>query len=93
MVLIDASTRWLHVCLLSTRNQAFVRLLAQLIRLGAHLPDYPINKIRLNNTGEFTSHAFNEYCMFIDIDVEHLVAHVHTHNGLYCNYILHVYWH
>ena len=31
MVLIDASTRWSHVCLLSTRNLAFVRLLAQII--------------------------------------------------------------
>ena len=28
MVLIDASTRWSHVCLLSTRNVAFSRLLA-----------------------------------------------------------------
>ena len=33
MVLIDASTRWSHVCLLSTRNFAFARLLAQIIRL------------------------------------------------------------
>jgi hypothetical protein len=32
MVLIDASTRWSHVCLLSTRNVAFARLLAQIIR-------------------------------------------------------------
>ena len=36
MVLIDASTRWSHVCLLSTRNLAFARLLAQLI-------DYELN--------------------------------------------------
>jgi hypothetical protein len=28
MVLIDASTRWLHFCLLSTCNVAFARLLA-----------------------------------------------------------------
>jgi GAG-pre-integrase domain len=28
MVLIDASTRWSHVCLLATRNIAFARLLA-----------------------------------------------------------------
>ena len=28
MVLIDASTRWSHVCLISTRNVAFARLLA-----------------------------------------------------------------
>ena len=31
MVLIYASTRWSHVCLLSTRNIAFTRLLAQII--------------------------------------------------------------
>ena len=31
MVLIDASTRWSHVCLLSSRNVAFSRLLAQII--------------------------------------------------------------
>ena len=31
MVLIDASTRWSHVCLLFSRNVAFARLLAQII--------------------------------------------------------------
>ena len=77
MVLIDASIRWSHICLLSTP-----KLLAQLIKLRAHFPDYPIKKIRLDNVGEFTSHAFNEYCMSIGIEVEHPVAHVHTQNGL-----------
>ncbi|KAK6117601.1 hypothetical protein DH2020_048648 [Rehmannia glutinosa] len=42
MVLIDASCRWSHVCLLSTRNVAFARLLAQIIKLRAHFPNYPI---------------------------------------------------
>ena len=82
IVLIDALTRWSHVCLLSSRNLAFARLLAQLIRLRAHFSDYPIKKIRLDNAGEFTSQAFNEYCMSLGIDVEHPVAHVHTQNGL-----------
>ncbi|CAI0399065.1 unnamed protein product [Linum tenue] len=82
MVLIDASTRWSHVSLLSTRNLAFARLLTQLIRLRAHFPDYPIKKIRLDNAGEFTSQTFNDYCMSMGIDVEHPVAHVHTQNGL-----------
>ena len=82
MVLIDASTRWSHVCLLSSRNMAFARLLAQLIRLRAHFPDYPIKKIRLDNAGEFTSQTFNDYCMSIGITVEHPVPHVHTQNGL-----------
>ena len=35
MVLIDPSTRWSHVCLPSSRNVAFARLLAQIIRLRA----------------------------------------------------------
>jgi len=82
MVLIDVSTRWSHICLLSTQNQAFAKLLAQLIKLRAQFPDYPIKKIRLDNAGEFTSHAFNDYCISIGIEVEHLVTHVHTQNGL-----------
>jgi hypothetical protein len=82
MVLVDASTRWTHVALLSTRNAAFAKLLAQIIRLRAHHPDYPIKSIRLDNAGEFTSQAFDDYCMSIGIDVEHPVPHVHTQNGL-----------
>ena len=41
MDLIDASTRWLYICLLSTRNQVFAKLLVQ---LRANFPDYPIKK-------------------------------------------------
>ena len=47
MVLVDASTRWSHVCLLSTRNMAFARLLAQIIKLRAQFPDYAIRTIVL----------------------------------------------
>ena len=61
MVLIDASTRWSHISLLSTRNLAFARLLAQLIKLRAHFPDTPIKTIRLDNAGEFISDSFNNY--------------------------------
>ena len=82
MVLIDVSIRWSHVCLLSTGNVGFARLLAQIIRLQAQFPDYPIKKIRLDNAGEFTSQAFDNYCMSIGIDVEYPVAHTHTQNGL-----------
>ena len=53
MVLIDASTRWFHVCLLSTRNVAFSRLLAQIIQLKTQFPDHPIKTIRLDNASEF----------------------------------------
>ena len=90
MVLIDASTRWSHVCLLSSRNLAFARLLAQIIRLRAHFPEYPIKKIRLDNAAEFSSQAFNDYCMSIGITIEHPVAHVHTQNGLAESLIKHL---
>ena len=78
MVLVDASTRWSHVCLLSTRNTAFAKLLAQIIKIKAHPPDYPIKSIRLDNAEEFTSQTFDDYCMLVGIDVEHHVPHVHT---------------
>jgi len=82
IVLIDASTRWSHVCLLFTRNVAFARLLVQIIILHAQFPNYPIQSIWMNNAGEFTSQTFYDYCMSIDIHVENLVAHTHTQNGL-----------
>ncbi|KAJ0575449.1 putative RNA-directed DNA polymerase [Helianthus annuus] len=82
LVLIDASSRWSHVSLLATRNVAFARLLAQIIQLRAHFPENPIKTIRVDNAGEFTSQAFNDYCISVGIKVEHPVAHVHTQNGL-----------
>ncbi|GJY33133.1 hypothetical protein Tco_0417602 [Tanacetum coccineum] len=39
-----------------------------------------VKRVRLDNAGEFTSYAFNDYCMSIGIVVEHLVSHVHTQN-------------
>ena len=55
MVLIDASTHWSDVCLLSTRNVTFARLLTQIIKLMAQFIDYSIKPIRLDNAGKFTS--------------------------------------
>lgn len=78
MVLIDASTKWSWVCLLSTRNVAFAKFLTQ----RTHNSDYPIKFRRLDNVKEFTSKFFNDYFMYLRIDVEHLVSHVHTQDGL-----------
>jgi hypothetical protein len=36
----------------------------------------------MDNAGEFTSKAFNDYCLALGIHVEHSVPHVHTQNGL-----------
>ena len=87
MILIDAFTRWSHVCLLSTCNVAFARLLTQIIRLRAQFPDYPIKTIRLDNADEFTSQTFIDYCMLVGINIEHPVAHTHTQNGLAKSFI------
>ena len=87
MILIYASTRWSHVCLLSTRNVAFARLLAQIIRLRAQFPDYPIKTIHLDNAGEFTSQKFIDNCMSVEINIEHPVAHTHAQNRLVKSFI------
>ena len=50
--------------------------------MRAQFPDYAIKTVRLDNAGEFTSQAFNDYCMSVGINVEHPIAHVHTQNGL-----------
>ena len=89
MVLIDAFTRWSHVCLLSTRNVTFARLLTQMIKLRAQFLDYPVKTIRLDNVDEFTSQTFTD-CMSIGINVEHLVAHTYTQNGLAKSLIKHL---
>ena len=78
MVLTDASTCWSHVCLLSTNNVAFARFLSQVIQLRALFPNHAIKTIRLDNAGEFTLQAFNDYCMSIEITMEYLVSYVHT---------------
>ena len=55
MVLVDVSNKWSHVCLLSTCNLEFTRLLTQIIRLRAQFPYYAIKSICINNTSEFSS--------------------------------------
>ena len=82
MVLIDVFTRWSHVCLLSTRNVAFVRLLVQMIKLRVQFPDFPMKTVKLDNAIEFTSQTFTDYCMSVRINIEHHVTHAHTQNGL-----------
>ena len=82
MVLINASTRWSHVCLLSTCNHAFAKIIAQVIRLRAHHPEHQIQSIRMDNAAEFSSKAFNDYCMALKIQVQHSVPYIYTQNGL-----------
>ena len=68
MVLIDASTRWSHVCLLSTRNHAFAKIMRQVIKLQAHYPESKIKTIRMGNATELSSRALNDPCMVLGIE-------------------------
>jgi hypothetical protein len=43
MVLIDTSSRWSTVCLLSTRNHAFAQLIFQIIQLNVNFPNNRCN--------------------------------------------------
>jgi transposase InsO family protein len=70
------------VCLLSIRNHAFAKIIAQVIRLRAHNPEHQILSIRMDNAAKFSSKAFNDYCMALGIQVQHSVPYVHTQNGL-----------
>jgi hypothetical protein len=36
----------------------------------------------MDNAAEFSSKAFNDYCMALGIQVQHFVLYVHTQNGL-----------
>jgi hypothetical protein len=63
MVLIDASTRWSHVYLLSTQDHVFAKIMAQVIRLKASFPENRIQSIQLDNVVEFSLRALNDYYM------------------------------
>ena len=53
-----------------------------MIELQAQFLDYAIKTIKLDNVGEFTSHAFTNYHISIGINDEHHFAHTHTQDGL-----------
>jgi hypothetical protein len=55
MVLIDAPTRWSHMCLLSTRNHVFAKFITQTIRLKMNYPEYRIKSICMDNAAKFSS--------------------------------------
>lgn len=82
LVLIDASSKWSNVSLLSTRNLAFPRILSHILKLKAQFPDNPIKTIRMDNAGEFTSKTFEEYCIASGIDTQYPLPYVHFQNGI-----------
>jgi hypothetical protein len=70
------------MCLLSTRNHVYAKIMTQVIQFKAHYPEHQIQKIHLVNATEFSSRAFNDYYMAQEIHIGHSVPYVHTQNGL-----------
>jgi hypothetical protein len=56
--------------------------MTQVIRLEANYSEYRLQSVRLDNAAEFSSWAFNNYCMTRGIELQHSVPYVHTQNSL-----------
>lgn len=82
MVLIDASIKLSHMCLLLAHNLAFVRFFAKIIRLRVYFLYYRIKIIHLDSVFEFIFWSFNDCCMSVRITIEKSVAQVHIQNDL-----------
>lgn len=82
LAVIDSSTKWSQVSLLSTQNLVFPRILAHILKLKAQFLDHPVRILRVDNAGKFTSKTFNDFCTSLGIDVQYPVAHVHFQNGI-----------
>ena len=87
LVLVDASGRHAEVSLLSTRNMAFPKLLAMILKIRAHYPDANIKTLRMDNVGEFKSQNFEDYCVASGIALTYTVPYEHSQNGLAEAYI------
>lgn len=92
MVMIDSTSRWSEVNLLSTRNHAFAKMLIQLIRMQVRFPDNSVRDIRVDGAGEFTSITFRNYCTAQGITLEVALPEVHFQNGLAESLIRRIQW-
>lgn len=81
-VLIDSSSSHLEVSLLPIRNMVFPKLLAILIWYRNHFPDYSIKYLRMDNTHEFRSHTFEDYCIATGFTLTYSVLYEYSQNGL-----------
>jgi hypothetical protein len=56
--------------------------MTHVIRLKTNFSEHRLQSVRLDNAVEFSSRAFNDYCMAQVIEVQHSVPYVHTQHGL-----------
>ena len=82
LVFVDAVGVHFEVSLLSTWNIVLSKILASLIKFRALYPKYPVKFLHIDNTQEFKSYAFEDYCQATWISLTYGVAYEHAQNGL-----------
>ena len=75
------------VSLLSTRNMAFPKLLAMILKIRVHYPDANIKTLHIDNAGEFKSQTFEDYYVASGITLTYSIPYEHSQNGLAEAYI------
>jgi hypothetical protein len=78
----DSLSKWSQISLLSTRNLVFARILANVMKLREQFPNNPIQTFRVDRAGEFTSQAFDDYCMAAGIEAQYPIPYVHFQNRI-----------
>lgn len=73
--------------LLSSRNESFAKILLTIQRLRTQYPQFPIQRIRLDNAAEFTSKLFQNHCQAQGIILEYSTPYEHEQNGLAESYV------
>lgn len=81
-VIVNALGSHSEVSVFTTRNLAFPKFLAILIRYRTHFPYYPIKYLQMDNAMESRSHTFEDYYVATRITLTYFVPYVHSLNGL-----------
>jgi hypothetical protein len=50
-------------------------MISQIIKLQENYPEHRIQSIRMDSAAEFTSKVFNDYCMALGVQIQHLVPY------------------
>lgn len=87
LVLVDALRRNAEVSLLTTRNMAFPKTLAMILKFKNNFSENHISFLKMDNALEFKSRAFEDFCIASRIKLTYFGPYDHAQNGLAEAYI------
>ena len=82
LTMVDRRSRKSAIALLTSKNEAFEKILTLLFKLKHHHPGNPIKILRLDNAGEFKSERFTKWCNANGISLEYSPPYEHESNGM-----------